>query len=60
MLRLCKVKEMLRNRRVCVMLSLGKGMVKIVLSKFCVKQNFHTCKDRLSFGKPNSLNINLT
>ena len=42
------------------MLSLGKGMVKIVLSKFCVKQNFHTCKDRLSFGKPNSLNINLT
>ena len=55
-----KVKVALRGSELCVMLSLGKGMVKIGLSKDWVKP---VCPRRLSPPDPHEdqfLNIKLT
>ena len=42
---LVKVKVVLRGSELCVMLSLGKGMVKIGLNKDLVKLVCHLCPD---------------
>ena len=50
MLRKGKVKEMLRDRRVCVMLRLGKGMIKVALSK--IFDLWFELRERFPFSPP--------